>query len=90
MEVTGYLNNIIVNLDSITKLTAKSMTFNSLSRIEEMRYPVGKGDVKFNQVTLQGLDDDITKINSFASKIIFERAKDKNISIQISPTALIP
>ncbi len=55
-----------------------------------MRYPVGKGDVKFNQVTLQGLDDDITKINSFASKIIFERAKDKNISIQISPTALIP
>ncbi|WP_263303108.1 DUF945 family protein [Escherichia fergusonii] len=77
MEVTGYLNNIIVNLDSITKLTAKSMTFNSLSRIEEMRYPVGKGDVKFNQVTLQGLDDDITKINSFASKIIFERAKDK-------------
>ncbi|EHG5996832.1 TPA: DUF945 family protein [Escherichia fergusonii] len=77
MEVTGYLNNIIVNLDSITKLTANSMTFNSLSRIEEMRYPVGKSDVKFNQVTLQVLDDDITKINSFASKIIFERAKDK-------------
>ncbi|MFG3825829.1 hypothetical protein ACGI6H_32380, partial [Escherichia coli] len=29
MEVTGYLNNIIVNLDSITKLTANSMTLNS-------------------------------------------------------------
>lgn len=74
MAVTGYLNNIIVNLDSITKLAANSMTVNALSHMEEMRYPVGISDLKFNKVRLQ---NDIAKINAFTAKTILERTKDK-------------
>ncbi|EHQ8143009.1 DUF945 family protein [Escherichia albertii] len=77
MAVTGYLNNIIVNLDSITKLAANSMTVNALSHMEEMRYPVGISDLKFNKVRLQVLDNDIAKINAFTAKTILERTKDK-------------
>ncbi|EFC7611939.1 TPA: DUF945 family protein [Escherichia albertii] len=77
MAVTGYLNNVIVNLDSITKLTANSMTVNALSHMEEMRYPVGISDLKFNKVRLQVLDNDIAKINTFTAKTILERTKDK-------------
>ncbi|MCZ9210992.1 DUF945 family protein [Escherichia albertii] len=77
IAVTGYLNNIIVNLDSITKLAANSMTVNALSHMEEMRYPVGISDLKFNKVRLQVLDNDIAKINAFTAKTILERTKDK-------------
>ncbi|ENC3164118.1 DUF945 family protein [Escherichia albertii] len=77
MAVTGYLNNIIVKLDSITKLAANSMTVNALSHMEEMRYPVGISDLKFNKVRLQVLDNDIAKINAFTAKTILERTKDK-------------
>ncbi len=52
----------------MNKVTAKSFTIDSLTRLEEKKFPVGESESKFNQVNIINQGEVVAQIDAFVAK----------------------
>ena len=62
----------------MNKITAKNFTVNSLTRLEEKKFPLGESESKFNQISIINHGDEVAKIDAFVAKTTLQRVKDKD------------
>lgn len=62
----------------MNKVTAKSFTIDSLTRLEEKKFPVGESESKFNQVNIINQGEVVAQIDAFVAKTRLDRVKDKD------------
>ncbi len=63
----------------MNKVTAKSFTIDSLTRLEEKKFPVGESESKFNQVNIINRGEVVAQIDAFVAKTKgLDRVKDKD------------
>lgn len=62
----------------MNKVTAKTFTVNSLTRLEENKFPLGESESKFNQISIINRGNEVAKIDTFVVKTTLERVKDKD------------
>ena len=48
LDIEGKVEDIVLQLSPMNKVTAKSFTIDSLARLEEKKFPVGESESKFN------------------------------------------
>ncbi len=51
-DIEGKVEDIVLQLSPMNKVTAKSFTIDSLARLEEKKFPVGESESKFNQINI--------------------------------------
>lgn len=52
LDIEGKVEDIVLQFSPMNKVTAKSFTIDSLTRLEEKKFPVGESESKFNQVNI--------------------------------------
>lgn len=52
LDIEGKVEDIVLQLSPMNKVTAKSFTIDSLARLEEKKFPVGESESKFNQINI--------------------------------------
>ena len=62
----------------MNKITAKNLTVNSLTRLEEKKFPLGESESKFNQISIVNRGNEVAKIDAFVAKTTLQRVKDKD------------
>ena len=78
LDIEGKVEDIVLKLSPISKVTAKSFTINSLTRLEEKKFPVGESESKFNRINIINRGEDIAKIDAFVAKTRLDRVKNKD------------
>ncbi|TGC22290.1 DUF945 family protein [Escherichia sp. E1130] len=85
LDVEGKVEDIVLELSPMNKVTAKSFTINSLTRLEEKKFPVGESESKFNQISIVNHGNEVAKLDAFVAKTTLERVKDKDhINVNLS------
>ncbi|HCS2827465.1 TPA: DUF945 family protein, partial [Shigella flexneri] len=78
LDIEGKVEDIVLQLSPMNKVTAKSFTIDSLTRLEEKKFPVGESESKFNQVNIINQGEDVAQIDAFVAKTRLDRVKDKD------------
>ena len=78
LDVEGKVEDIVLELSPMNKVTAKTFTVNSLTRLEENKFPLGESESKFNQISIINRGNEVAKIDTFIAKTTLERVKDKD------------
>lgn len=77
-DIEGKVEDIVLQLSPMNKVTAKSFTIDSLARLEEKKFPVGESESKFNQINIINHGEDVAQIDAFVAKPKLDRVKDKD------------
>ncbi|EEZ4382768.1 DUF945 family protein [Escherichia coli] len=78
LDVEGKVEDIVLESSPMNKITAKNFTVNSLTRLEEKKFPLGESESKFNQISIINHGDEVAKIDAFVAKTTLQRVKDKD------------
>ncbi|HGD8764527.1 TPA: YdgA family protein [Escherichia coli] len=78
LDIEGKVEDIVLQLSPMNKVTAKSFTIDSLARLEEKKFPVGESESKFNQINIINHGEDVAQIDAFVAKTMLDRVKDKD------------
>ncbi|SQP82512.1 GTP-binding protein [Escherichia coli] len=78
LDIEGKVEDIVLQLSPMNKVTAKSFTIDSLARLEEKKFPVGESESKFNQINIINHGEDVAQIDAFVAKTRLDRVKDKD------------
>lgn len=78
LDIEGKVEDIVLQLSPMNKVTAKSFTIDSLARLEEKKFPVGESESKFNQINIINHGEDVAQIDTFVAKTRLDRVKDKD------------
>lgn len=82
-DIEGKVEDIVLQLSPMNKVTAKSFTIDSLARLEEKKFPVGESESKFNQINIINHGEDVAQIDAFVAKPSWIALKTKIISMSI-------
>ncbi len=82
-DIEGKVEDIVLQLSPMNKVTAKSFTIDSLARLEEKKFPVGESESKFNQINIINHGEDVAQIDAFVAKPGWIALKTKIISMSI-------
>lgn len=83
LDIEGKVEDIVLQLSPMNKVTAKSFTIDSLARLEEKKFPVGESESKFNQINIINHGEDVAQIDAFVAKPCWIALKTKIISMSI-------
>ncbi|MBU3494291.1 DUF945 family protein [Escherichia coli] len=78
LDIEGKVEDIVLQFSPMNKVTAKSFTIDSLTRLEEKKFPVGESESKFNQVNIINQGEVVAQIDAFVAKTRLDRVKDKD------------
>jgi len=67
LDIEGKVEDIVLQLSPMNKVTAKSFTIDSLARLEEKKFPVGESESKFNQINIINHGEDVAQIDAFVA-----------------------
>ncbi len=76
-DIEGKVEDIVLQFSPMNKVTAKSFTIDSLTRLEEKKFPVGESESKFNQVNIINRGSRCPN-RCFRCKTGLDRVKDKD------------
>lgn len=79
LDIEGKVEDIVLNLSPMNKVTAKTFTVNSLTRLEEKKFPVGESESKFNQVSIINRGEEVAKMDAFIASTTLDSVKDKDV-----------
>lgn len=83
LDSEGKVEDIVLQFSPMNKVTAKSFTFDSLTRLEEKKFPVGESESKFNQVNIINQGKSLPKSMLSLQKPGWIALKTKIISMSI-------
>lgn len=83
LDIEGKVEDIVLQFSPMNKVTAKSFTIDSLTRLEEKKFPVGESESKFNQVNIINQGEVVAQIDAFVAKPGWIALKTKIISMSI-------
>lgn len=83
LDIEGKVEDIVLQFSPMNKVTAKSFTIDSLTRLEEKKFPVGESESKFNQVNIINQGEVVAQIDAFVAKTRLIALKTKIISMSI-------
>ncbi|WP_196763392.1 DUF945 family protein, partial [Mycobacterium avium] len=78
LDIDGKVEDIVLQFSPMNKVTAKIFTIDSLTRLEEKKFPVGESESKFNQVNIINQGEVVAQIDAFVAKPRLDRVKDKD------------
>lgn len=59
LDIEGKVEDIVLQLLLMNKVTAKSFTIDFLARLEEKKFLVGESELKFNQINIINYGEDV-------------------------------